>query len=592
MGDLQFMQKLDLSNNYISGIIPHELTQLTRLEYLNLSLNKLSGEIMPNINNLSSLFVLDLSHNNLSGSVPIQFGYYSILGQLFLSYNRFSGTIPPEVVYSYKLTIVDLSHNLFSGNIPLEPRYPENLQHLDLSYNTLTGHIPSSLVFQCQINLSYNYLEGQIPDGFWRYNTLRSVMGNTNLCDDHISRIPHCSTWIKKFLNLIKILAHVILGFLLLGVGIVFLSRRKVIRNNQNECKAMRNGNLFSIWNYDGNIAFEDIITATEDFDIRYCIGTGGYGSVYKATLPSGKVIALKKLHRLESQEPAFNKSFRNEAKVLSEVCHRNIVKLHGFCLHNRCMFLVYEYIERGSLFYAISNDVEAKELNWKKRVNIIKGIANALSYLHHDCIPTIVHQDLTTSNILLNSDFEAIVADFGIARPLNPDSSNLTTLARTYGYIAPELAYTMVVNEKCDVYSFGVVVLETIIGRHPGELISSLASSSARHIMLKDVLDPRLSPHINQTIAQNVVLVVTLALACLRSNPKSRPRMKHVSQEILVRKPPLLKPFYEISMWELMNQEIYLVFGDPSSVGAVDKAIHTGKTTLALINYLKGVDY
>ena len=101
-------------------------------------------------------------------------------------------------------------------------------------------------------------------------------------------------------------------------------------------------------------------------------------------------------------------------------------------------MFLIYEYIERGSLFYVLRNDTEAKELNWKKRVNIIKGIANALSYLHHDCVPTIVHQDLTTNNILLNSEFEAIVADFGIARPLNPNSSNLTTLAGTYGYIAP----------------------------------------------------------------------------------------------------------------------------------------------------------
>ena len=440
MGDLQFMQKLDLSNNYISGIIPHELTQLTQLKYLNLSLNKLSGEILPNIDNLSSLSVLDLSHNNLRGSIPTQLGYCSFLGQLFLSYNSFSGTIPPEVSNSDDLTIVDLSHNLFSGNIPLQLGYSKNLRHLDLSSNTLTGHIPSNLVLQCQINLSYNCLEGPIPDGFWRNNTLKSVMGNKNLCNDHISGIPHCSTGIKKSSNLIKIiiLAPVILAFLLLGVGIVFLSCRKVIRNDKNECKAMRNGNLFSIWNYDGNIAFEDIITSTEDFDIRYCIGTGGYGSVYKATLPSGKVIALKKLHRLESQEPAFDKSFRNEAKVLSEVRHRNIVKLYGFCLHNRCMFLVYEYIERGSLFYAISNDVEAKELNWKKRVNIIKGIANALSYLHHDCIPAIVHRDLTTSNILLNSEFEAIVADFGIARPLNPDSSNLTTLAGTYGYIAP----------------------------------------------------------------------------------------------------------------------------------------------------------
>ena len=407
IGDLQFQRKLDLSNNYISGIIPHELTQLTQLSYLNLSLNKLSGEIPPNIDNLSSLSVLDLSHNNLSGSIPPKFSYCD---------------------------------KPFSRNIHIELECDRFSQLLDLSSNTLTGHIPSTLGFHCQINLSYNYLEGPTPNDFWRCNTLKSVMGNTNLCSDHISGIPHCSTGIKKSSNLIKIiiLAPVILAFLLLGVGIVFLSCRKVIRNDKNECKAMRNGNLFSIWNYDGNIAFEDIITSTEDFDIRYCIGTGGYGSVYKATLPSGKVIALKKLHRLESQEPAFDKSFRNEAKVLSEVRHRNIVKLYGFCLHNRCMFLVYEYIERGSLFYAISNDVEAKELNWKKRVNIIKGIANALSYLHHDCIPAIVHRDLTTSNILLNSEFEAIVADFGIARPLNPDSSNLTTLAGTYGYIAP----------------------------------------------------------------------------------------------------------------------------------------------------------
>uniref|UniRef100_A0A2N9HKF8 non-specific serine/threonine protein kinase n=1 Tax=Fagus sylvatica TaxID=28930 RepID=A0A2N9HKF8_FAGSY len=322
----------------------------------------------------------------------------------------------------------------------------------------------------------------------------------------------------------------------------------------------MRNGDVFSIWNYDGNVAYEDIINATEDFDIRYCIGTGGYGSVYKAQFPNGKVIALKKLHRLEAEEPAFDKSFRNEAKVLSEIRHRNIVKLYGFCLHKRCMFLVYEYMERGSLFCILNNDIEAVELNWKKRVNIIKDIANALSYLHHDCVPTIVHRDITTSNILLNSELEASVSDFGIARSLNSDSSNFTTLAGTYGYIAPELAYTMVVNEKCDVYSFGVVALETILGRYPGELISSLASSSSQHIILKDVLDPRLSPRINQTISQSLVLVVTLALACLRSNPKSRPTMKHVSQEFLVRRSPLPKPFHTISLWQLMNQEIYLV--------------------------------
>ena len=108
----------------------------------------------------------------------------------------------------------------------------------------------------------------------------------------------------------------------------------------------MKNGDLFFIWDYDGVIAYQDIIQATEDFDIRYCIGTGGNGSVYRAQLPSCKVVALKKLHGWESEDPAYLKIFENEVQILSTIQHYNIVKLHGFCLHNRCKFLVYKYME------------------------------------------------------------------------------------------------------------------------------------------------------------------------------------------------------------------------------------------------------
>ena len=149
-----------------------------------------------------------------------------------------------------------------------------------------------------------------------------------------------------------------------------------------------KNGDLFSIWDYDGRIAFEDIISATEDFDIRYCIGVGGYGSVYRAQLPSGKVVAVKKLHRSEIDEPTYLRSFKNEVRMLEQIRHRNIVKLHGYCLHNRCMFLIYMYMERGSLYSMLSDEVEAVELDWVKRVNIVKNMAHALSYMHHDCIP------------------------------------------------------------------------------------------------------------------------------------------------------------------------------------------------------------
>ena len=185
-------------------------------------------------------------------------------------------------------------------------------------------------------------------------------------------------------------------------------------------------------------ISYQDIIRATEDFDIRYCIGTGGYGSVYKAQLPSGKVVALKKLHGWESEDPAYLKSFENEVQMLSIIQHRNIVKLHGFCLHNRCMFLIYKYMERGSLFCMLRDEVEAVELDWVKRVNVVKGIANALSYMHHDCALPIIHRDISSNNILLDSNLEAFVSDFGNARLLDPDSSNQTLIAGTYGYIAP----------------------------------------------------------------------------------------------------------------------------------------------------------
>lgn len=117
-----------------------------------------------------------------------------------------------------------------------------------------------------------------------------------------------------------------------------------------------------SMWNYDGKIANEDIVKATEDFDIKYCIGAGGYGRVYRAELLNGKIVALKKLHRFEAEDPSFNKSFRNKWKRLTEVRHQSIIRLYGFCLHQLCMFLFYDYIERGSLFS--TSEMTSKQWN------------------------------------------------------------------------------------------------------------------------------------------------------------------------------------------------------------------------------------
>ncbi|RYR54262.1 hypothetical protein Ahy_A06g029523 [Arachis hypogaea] len=186
---------------------------------------------------------------------------------------------------------------------------------------------------------------------------------------------------------------------------------------------------------------------------------------------------------------------------MLSQIRHRNIVKLHGFFLHHRCMFLVYEYVKRGSLFYALNmDDEEAKELSWSKRMDIINGTANALSYMHHACFSPIVLR----------------VAYFRTATLLDPDSSNQTLQVGTYGYFAPELAHIMTVT-KNGIGNFN--------GRHPRELISSLLDdSSNKNIMVKDILDSRICLSLSQKETQAIVHVVTLALTCLCSNPKSRP--------------------------------------------------------------------
>ncbi|MFQ6652014.1 hypothetical protein Gotur_024087, partial [Gossypium turneri] len=147
-----------------------------------------------------------------------------------------------------------------------------------------------------------------------------------------------------------------------------------------------------------------------------------------------------------------------------------------------------------------------------------------------------IVHQDISSNNVILNSSFEAFVADFGTAKMLDLESSNQTMIVGTCGYVAPgELAYTMVITKKCDVYSFGVVALETLMGKHPEELLSWLSSpTSLVNMRLIDVLDNRLPLPASQSVAQNLVRIATLAFTCLNPQPKSRPTMKEVCEEFL----------------------------------------------------------
>ncbi|KAG2690336.1 hypothetical protein I3760_09G181200 [Carya illinoinensis] len=549
---LKNLSSLSLYSNILVGPIPSTIGHLTNLRYLDLGANKISGSIPPEIGMLKNLTTLYLYSNMLIGPIPSAIGHLTNLKYLDLRRNKISGSIPPEIGMLNNLTSLSLGSNMLVGPIPTTLGHLTNLESLDLSQNKINGSIPPEIRMLnnlTYVNLCHNFISGEIP-------TALGTIGKRDSCRQ-FKIFPPCHKSKKSIITEIEIFAPITTFLAFLVIGSILLSRC-VLKKNQIESRGSKNGNIFSIWNYDGHIAYENIIEATEDFDIRYCIGTGGYGSVYKAELPSGNVVALKKLHQREVENPVFCKSFINEVRVLTEIRHRNIVKLHGFCVHKRCRFLIYEYMERGSLFCVLRNVDEAMELDWSKRVNIIKVTAHALSYMHHECIPAIVHRDISSNNILLNSEFQGFISDFGTAKLLDPDSSNQTLIVGTYGYIAPEFAYTMTVTEKCDVYSFGVVALEVLMGRHPGELLSSLSSSSSQNMMLNEILDQRLPPP-NRLIGQDILLVATITFACLHTQPKSRPIMKCVSQEFLSRKKLNVIPLTTVSLSQLRKQATYM---------------------------------
>lgn len=439
---------LDLSSNKLEGRIPNELGKLKSLFNLTLSFNSLSGKIPPEIGSLPDLSYLDLAANNLSGTIPKQLGKCSKMLYLNLSNNSFHDGIPAEIGNLVSLQVLlDLSRNLLSGEIPWQLGNLIKLEVLVLSHNNFTGFIPSTMD-QMQslriVDLSYNELEGPIPKSkAFQEAPPEAFTHNKGLCGNRTSLMncppPLNTTKDRKHLLLLIVLP--VSGasfFLTILIGFVCILRKEWRKSMRNKLIDSQQGNLFTIWSYDGKLVYEDINGVTEGFNAKYCIGVGGHGSVYKAKLSTGQIVAVKKLHPLQYTRSDDLKTFESEIQALNKIRHRNIVKLHGFCLHAKQSFLVYEYLERGSLARILDNVEQATELDWSKRINIVKGVVNALCYMHHDCKPPIIHRDISSSNILLDRKYEARVSDFGTARLIKLDSSNWTELAGTYGYIAP----------------------------------------------------------------------------------------------------------------------------------------------------------
>jgi hypothetical protein len=305
-------------------------------------------------------------------------------------------------------------------------------------------------------DFSYNELTGSVPtDGIFQNSSAEAFVGNSGLCGD-VKGLSSCNSSSKGGNSTTKkILIGVLVpvGFLLiLGIiiGILICRRQEKLLDEEIKSSKKYDSSESIIWEREGRFTFGDILKATNDFDEKYCIGKGGFGTVYRAKLPTGQIVAVKKLNVSDSSDiPLVNsQSFENEILMLTEARHRNIIKLYGSCSRNGCIYLVYEFVENGSLGKVLYDANKAVDLDWATRVRIVQGVAHAVAYLHNDCNPPIVHRDISLNNILLESEFVPRLSDFGTARLLDPDTSNWTAIAGSYGYMAPELAQTMRVTE------------------------------------------------------------------------------------------------------------------------------------------------
>ncbi|XP_022141226.1 PTI1-like tyrosine-protein kinase At3g15890 [Momordica charantia] len=277
----------------------------------------------------------------------------------------------------------------------------------------------------------------------------------------------------------------------------------------------------------------KELLQATNNFSKENKIGEGGFGSVYWGRTSKGVEIAVK---RLKAMTAKAEMEFAVEVEILARVRHENLLGLRGFYAGGDERLIVYDYMPNHSLLSHLHGQLTNQLLlDWQRRVNIAIGAAEGLSYLHHEARPHIIHRDIKASNVLLDSDFEAKVADFGFAKLIPDGVSHLTTRVKgTLGYLAPEYAMWGKVAESCDVYSFGILLIEIVSARKP---LEKLPNGTKRDIVqwvtpyaqkgdFDHIVDPRLKENYN---IEELKSIVSIALRCTDGNAESRPSMKEV---------------------------------------------------------------
>ncbi|KAK8278142.1 hypothetical protein V6Z12_D09G021500 [Gossypium hirsutum] len=454
------------------------------------------------------------------------------------SYNKFWSSGCGNMV-----TVFNKTYNLIGGCLQPSCRINNEtsstngcLVKIPQGLNSFYAYVPTRLQWgtpilgECHLNDSSNTYCTSDGQYCW------SMLSSKHLCVCY-SEDFGCSTSVGTL-------------FLLLATWSVYkvLKRKQKIMLKQKYFK--RNGGLLlqqHLSSNEGNVekiklfTSKEMTKATDSYNENRILGQGGQGTVYKGMLIDGSIVAIKKSKMVEGKKFDEKKveQFINEVIILSQINHRNVVKLLGCCLEAEVPLLVYEFIPNGTLYDLIHNQNEELPLTWEMCLRIAIEIANALFYLHSAASAPIYHRDIKSSNILLDGKYRAKVSDFGTSRSVALEQTHLTTRVQgTFGYMDPEYFRSSQFTEKSDVYSFGVVLIELLTGQKPiseeqSEPVRSLVSyflDSMQENSLFNILDPMV---VKDGPEQEIIVVALLAKRCLNLNGKKRPTMKQVAMEL-----------------------------------------------------------